>query len=92
MIAYGRDSNAIAQSLGADYIVFQTLSDLKQACPEATQDSGHERPHAFEVGVFCGQYVTPVSLGYLDRLETIRGPSSKVKNLHHASDAPVLAI
>jgi amidophosphoribosyltransferase len=39
----------------------------------------YERPSNFEVGVFCGTYVTPVEREYFEHLEKIRGHSRKLK-------------
>lgn len=46
-------------------LVFQTLEDLKAACIEAAD--GKTQVKDFEVGVFCGQYKTPVPAEYYER-------------------------
>ena len=53
LVAYGRDSDAFAKFIGADLVIFQTLSDLvesvRQINPGITQ---------FDCSVFTGDYVT----------------------------------
>jgi amidophosphoribosyltransferase len=92
MVAYGRDNNSIAKKLGADRIIFQTLDDLNEACIEAARDSGREWPHTFEVGVFCGRYITPVPDGYLDHLDAVRGAAKETKSPDRAIDALALGL
>ncbi|KAK0112810.1 amidophosphoribosyltransferase [Cadophora gregata] len=71
MVAHNRDRKAIAASINADEVVFLSLEDLEAACAELSP-----RPNQrFEVGVFCGRYVTPVSDGYLKKFESTRGKS-----------------
>jgi amidophosphoribosyltransferase len=79
MVAYSRDNASICQDLGADRVIFQTLDDLTEACADIVKAKGLSEPQAFEVGVFCGQYVTPIPGGYLHRLEEIRGKSRPLK-------------
>ncbi|KAI9728457.1 MAG: amidophosphoribosyltransferase [Chrysothrix sp. TS-e1954] len=78
MVAYSRDSQKIATNLGADCVIFQTLADLKEACAEVAREAGFDEPHNFEVGVFCGTYVTPVVDGYLEELEMVRGKDRRL--------------
>jgi amidophosphoribosyltransferase len=75
MVAYGKDNASICEDLGADRIVFQALVDLTEACAEVAKSEGLSDPQTFEVGVFCGRYVTPVPAGYFDHLEEVRGKS-----------------
>jgi len=71
LVAYNRDRRAIAESIQADDVVFLSLKDLEAACAEVSPRADQR----FEVGVFCGRYVTPVSQGYLEKLEKARGKS-----------------
>lgn len=54
LVAHNRDRKAIAEHIGAEEVIYQSLADLKASCAELsprgpTQD--------FEVGVFCVKYV-----------------------------------
>ena len=71
---------AIAKHIGADSVIYQSLEDLREACRMAAKESGAvNAPSDFEVGVFCGTYVTPVNQSYFEHLERIRGQTRKQK-------------
>lgn len=71
---------AIAKHIGADTVIYQSLDDLNKACIMAAKDTGAiDAPQKFEVGVFCGSYITGVADDYLDHLERIRGQTKKLK-------------
>ncbi|KAI0003931.1 amidophosphoribosyltransferase [Xylariaceae sp. FL0662B] len=74
LIASGKDRFAIAKSIDAEEVIYQDLDDLKEACASLSPPGG---PTQFEVGVFCGSYVTPVPNGYLEHLNENRGTKRK---------------
>ncbi|KAL8731388.1 MAG: hypothetical protein Q9166_003480 [cf. Caloplaca sp. 2 TL-2023] len=83
-----RAIDQIARHIGADRVIFQDLEDLKVACSEAiVSKSTPQEPRDFEVGVFCGSYVTPVDKGYFQHLEEVRRETRKMKVLEKAREA-----
>jgi len=87
LIAHHRDSAAIAKHIGADDVIYQKLEDLVHAC--ASLSPRDPATQEFEVGVFCGKYVTPVDDGYFEHLERVRGESRKKKVMESAREAVV---
>ncbi|KAI0379123.1 amidophosphoribosyltransferase [Hypomontagnella monticulosa] len=90
LIASGKDRFAIAKSIDAEEVIYQDLDDLKAACAELAAPDG---PTQFEVGVFCGTYITPVPEGYFEHLNEVRG--TKRKHATHAqisSSGPTLIV
>jgi amidophosphoribosyltransferase len=85
LIAHQRDAAAIAEHIGADGVIYQTLDDLQKAC--ASLSPRDSKTQAFEVGVFCGKYVTPVDDGYFDHIDRIRGERRQAKVLDNAREA-----
>ncbi|KAI9831503.1 MAG: amidophosphoribosyltransferase [Phylliscum demangeonii] len=83
LVAHNRDHDAIAAHIGADEVIYQSLADLKAACAELSPRPMQE----FEVGLFCGKYVTPVDDGYFDHLEQIRGQAQTLKAVDQAREA-----
>lgn len=77
LVAHGKTREEIARYIDADDIIFQDLADLKAACLEAAEPGNEVED--FEVGVFCGKYVTDVPEGYFDRLSEIRAGEKKKK-------------
>lgn len=84
LIAHNRDPVAIASHIGADSVVYQSLDDLTGACIDAAYETGADAPKKFEVGVFCGSYITPVRSDYFEHLERLRGEGRKHKAVEGA--------
>ena len=86
LIASGKTPQQIASAIGADAVVYQTLEDMEQSI---LQNSTTHDITKLEVGVFNGQYITPVSERYLDHLEELRGERKKAKKKHDTCQALV---
>lgn len=65
LIAYNKSEEEVAEALGCEKVIYQTLDDLIDSCKDSKIDK-------FEVGVFTGNYVTGVEDGYLQELERVR--------------------
>jgi amidophosphoribosyltransferase len=74
LIAAGRDEKEIAEELGADWLIYQDLPDLIEACRE-----GNEGIAQFDTSCFSGEYITGVEDGYLEKLEQQRSDRAKKK-------------
>ncbi|KAL8728721.1 MAG: hypothetical protein Q9166_005208 [cf. Caloplaca sp. 2 TL-2023] len=85
---HDRAISEIAKHIGADRVIFQDLEDLKAACSEVQVPPTGAPPEDrdFEVGVFCGTYVTPVDARYSKHLEEVRGETRKMKVLEKARE------
>ncbi|MEZ5462448.1 amidophosphoribosyltransferase [Dokdonella sp.] len=74
LVAHGRTEAEIEKVLGADWLVFQDLSDLVASIAE-----GNEKLQEFDASCFSGEYVTGVEPTYLDQLEFSRSDEAKDK-------------
>lgn len=75
-IAHGRSTEEIAAEIGADWLVYQDLNDLIQACLEGSKTEARE----FDCSVFTGEYVTgDINDAYFARLSQLRNDASKGK-------------
>ena len=75
LVAHGRTSEEVAEAIGADLVIFQTLPDLVASVRQLNPSI--ER---FECSVFDGEYVTGgVDAAYLDHLEGVRSDHMKTK-------------
>ena len=72
-IAHGRTEKQVSEKIGADWLIYQTLDDLIDAC------SGGERNiDSFDTSCFNGEYVTgDIDQAYLEKLENARNDSAK---------------
>lgn len=87
LVAFGRTEAEIAEHIGADAVIYQTLPDLVKSCSSLSSTIKN-----FEVGVFSGEYVTPVDPNYFKRLEGIRGENSRLKRKAAAMKAVAAGI
>ena len=87
LIAHKRTVDEIATHIGAEKVIYQELDDLIEACRHAAPPELGREKQEFEVGVFNGNYVTPVPDGYFAHLERIRGESKKMKVIESAREA-----
>jgi amidophosphoribosyltransferase len=75
LVAHGRTTEEVAEAIGADLVVFQTLEDLV-----ASVRGLNPSIEKFECSVFSGEYVTGgVDEAYLDHLERLRSDNMKGK-------------
>ncbi|WP_278620890.1 amidophosphoribosyltransferase [Ectopseudomonas oleovorans] len=72
LIASGRTIPEIEEELGADWLIYQELDDLIEACRE-----GNENITQFDTSCFSAEYVTGVKEGYLERLQVLRSDQAK---------------
>lgn len=79
LIASGRSVEEIEKELGADWLIYQDLDDLIEACHE-----GNDRITLFDTSCFSGEYVTGVKDGYLEKLQLLRSDAAKRKRREKA--------
>ncbi|GAA6013025.1 hypothetical protein JCM8202_002990 [Rhodotorula sphaerocarpa] len=73
LVAHERTEEQIAEYIGADLVVFQTLPDLVASCAGLNPDLPE-----FECSVFDGRYLTrDIDEAYLDHLEGLRNEAAK---------------
>ncbi|KAH8172030.1 glutamine amidotransferase domain-containing protein [Sarocladium implicatum] len=75
LIAHGRTVDEMAEIIQCDSLVFQDLKDLNDACLEAA-DGTCDVTH-FEVGVFCGKYMTAIPHDYFERSGRMNGSKKR---------------
>ena len=78
LIAHDMTPREVATAIDAEYLLYQTLDDLKRACMDAaTYGPG---PTVFECSCFDGVYITGgVDQAYFDKLEAARSDAAKQK-------------
>jgi amidophosphoribosyltransferase len=75
LVAHDRNNQQIAEAIGADLVIFQTLPDLISSVRQF-----NEALTAFDCSVFTGEYVTGgVDEAYLSHLEKLRADNVKNK-------------
>ncbi|KAH6918321.1 amidophosphoribosyltransferase [Coprinopsis sp. MPI-PUGE-AT-0042] len=75
LVAHGRDDKSIAEAIGADHVIFQTLEDLT----ESVRQWNPEIP-GFDCSVFNGEYVTGgVDEAYFQHIESLRADNVRGK-------------
>ncbi|MNJ72999.1 Amidophosphoribosyltransferase [compost metagenome] len=76
LIAHDRTTEEVAELIGADWLVYQDLEDLKDAV-----GGGKVKIEHFDCAVFDGKYVTgDVDEAYLQRIEQARNDLSKTQS------------
>jgi amidophosphoribosyltransferase len=74
LIAHGRSEQEIAQTIGADRLIYQDLDDLIEAAR-----AGNPLISQFDTSCFTGDYVTgDISSDYLDRVSSARNDAAKL--------------
>jgi amidophosphoribosyltransferase len=86
-VAHQRSEEEVAKMIGADWLVYQSIEDLKKSCHEGN-------PHVtdFECSAFDGKYITgDVGADYLAKVSAQRSDASKrQKQLSLLKDTNVL--
>ncbi len=73
LVAHNRSEEEIAETIGADWLIYQDLEDLIDAVQK-----GNRSITKFDCSCFDGKYVTStINSEYLERIQTIRNDSAK---------------
>jgi amidophosphoribosyltransferase len=72
LIASGRKREEIERELGADWLIYQDLPDLVEACR-----GNRKAVSQFDTSCFSGEYVTGVSESYLQALQISRSDDAR---------------
>jgi amidophosphoribosyltransferase len=73
LIAYNRTVEEVAETIGADWLIYQDIEDLIESAQK-----GNEAITMFDTSCFTGEYVTgDVSADYLAHVESKRNDSAK---------------
>ncbi len=76
LIAHGRSETEIQKEIGADWLIYQDLEDLVEACKE-----GNPNIKQFDTSCFSGDYITGLEPGYLEQLEQRRSNQAKLERV-----------
>ncbi len=72
-VAHQRSEAEVAKMIGADWLVYQSIEDLKKSCHE-----GNPHVDDFECSAFDGHYVTgDIGADYLAKISAARSDASK---------------
>jgi amidophosphoribosyltransferase len=75
LVAAGRTEEEVRSVIGADWLIYQELDDLVQACQH-----DNAKISDFDTSCFSGQYVTgDVTPEYLERLSAARSDAAKAR-------------
>jgi len=73
LVAHNRNEDEIAKAIGADWLVYQDLEDLKECVGK-----GNPELTAYDASVFDGEYLTgDIDKRYLDYVESRRNDNAK---------------
>ncbi len=86
LIAHGRTDQEVCKEIGADWLIYQDLTDLIAASTE-----GNTKVTEFDCAVFTGEYIGgDVTQEYLDKVAAARNDSAKAgKKSGKPADAPM---
>ncbi len=73
LVAHDKSIKQIEEALGADWLIYQDLSDLIESCRE-----GNPSIKKFDTSCFSNEYITGIEEGYLDQLELSRNNDFKL--------------
>ena len=74
LVASNRTHEEVAQEIGADWLIYQSLEDLID-----TVQYGNPDIKEFETSIFTGNYITPLGENYLQDLEDSRQDDVKAQ-------------
>jgi amidophosphoribosyltransferase len=72
LVAANKSHDEIANAIGADWLIYQSLDDLIESVKE-----GNPGIEEFETSIFTGHYITPLGETYLSDLESSRQDQAK---------------